>query len=67
MFLTPQELHDLTGYVQPAAQIRWLQKNAIEHYVRSDGKPRVPSPVRRSTGPAKAGPSPRFEAIAGTH
>ncbi len=41
LFLTPDQLHDLTGYVQAAAQIRWLRKNGIAHYVRADGRPMV--------------------------
>lgn len=41
MFLTPEELEDLTGLKQSAAQIRWLQKNGVEHYVRADGRVRV--------------------------
>lgn len=41
LWLTREELAELTGYVQPAAQIRWLQKNGIHHTVRADGKPRV--------------------------
>jgi hypothetical protein len=42
LFLTAQELEDMTGLVQPAAQVRWLQKNQVEHYLRADGKVRVP-------------------------
>lgn len=42
MFLEPRELEDLTGYVQAAAQVRWLRKNGVTHYVRADGQVRVP-------------------------
>lgn len=41
MFLTAAQLEELTGYIQPAAQIRWLRKSGVAHYVRSDGKPRA--------------------------
>ena len=43
MFLTPEDLASLTGYVQAAAQIKWLRKNGITHFVRGDGKPVVPA------------------------
>jgi len=39
--LTDDELHDLTGLKQGAAQIRWLRKNGIRAFIRADGKPRV--------------------------
>lgn len=42
MFLDASELLDLTGYRQPAAQVRWLRRNGITHYVRADGQVRVP-------------------------
>jgi Domain of unknown function (DUF4224) len=42
MFLDASELADLTGYRQSAAQVRWLRKNGITHYVRADGQVRVP-------------------------
>lgn len=65
MFLTPQQLYDLTSYVQPAAQIRWLQKNGVQHFVRGDGKPRVlPSALLMRELPS-AGPN--FEALTARH
>jgi hypothetical protein len=42
LYLSANELADLTGLSQGAAQIRWLQKNGVRHFVRADGKPRVP-------------------------
>lgn len=54
MFLTPAEVHELTGCVQPAAQRRWLTRNGIQFFVRADGRPSVPkeqiTPMR-PTGP----------------
>lgn len=41
MFLTAAELEQLTGLRQGKAQIRWLQRNRISHFVRADGKPAV--------------------------
>lgn len=37
MFLTSQQLAELTGYVRPSAQRRWLAQNGIRFWVRADG------------------------------
>lgn len=42
MFLTAEQLQDLTGYRLAKYQVIWLRKAGIRHYVRADGKPRVP-------------------------
>lgn len=42
MFLTEEQLVDLTGLTQPAAQVRWLKANGVRHFVRADGHVRVP-------------------------
>lgn len=61
MFLTPQQLYELTALTQGAAQIRWLRKNGIDHFVRADGKPRVlPAALLGRELPR---PKPRFEAL----
>ena len=41
MLLTPEDIIKVTGYVQPAAQIRALKKMGIALKVRPDGKPVV--------------------------
>ena len=41
MFLTAENLRDLTGYLKPALQIRWLMANRWRLAVRADGKPVV--------------------------
>ena len=41
MFLTVNELHALTGYRRPSAQIRWLRSRQIKHYVNAVGHPVV--------------------------
>lgn len=56
LFLTRKQLEELTGLVQPAAQIRWLQKNGVRHYIRADGHPRVPlTAIDREPAAAGAG------------
>ena len=63
MFLTPEQLETLTGLRQPAAQIRWLRRNGVRHYVRADGRPVVPaSALAGQTQPPKAA-GPNFAAL----
>lgn len=38
MFLTPEQLIELTGKLRRQAQVRALTKMGIEHAVRPDGK-----------------------------
>lgn len=62
LFLSTEDLRELTGYTQGAAQIRWLQKNGIQHTVRADGKPRViPAALSPTQKPVARGPN--FEAV----
>lgn len=58
MFLTPSQLEELTGYRQAAAQVRWLKRNGIRHYVRADGRPVVACSALESGAaiPRAAGP-----------
>ncbi|WP_236170407.1 DUF4224 domain-containing protein [Pseudomonas parakoreensis] len=41
MFLTPEEVADLTGYKRPAAQMRWLTAERYGFAVGGDGHPKV--------------------------
>lgn len=41
-WLSDDELRDLTGYVQPSRQVRWLEENRIKHYVNRLNRARVP-------------------------
>jgi hypothetical protein len=41
MFLTADELHELTGLKRWSAQIRWLSDRHWAHAVRADGRPIV--------------------------
>lgn len=40
-WLTEDELHELTGYVRPTCQARWLSKNGIRCYMNALGRVRV--------------------------
>lgn len=60
-FLTDVELADLTGLVQPAAQVRWLLRNDVHHYVRADGLVRVPrSAIEKTDARAEQSVQPNF-------
>jgi hypothetical protein len=41
MFLTPQDLQRLTGYVRASAQVRWLRKNGWRFTVNGLREPIV--------------------------
>jgi hypothetical protein len=74
LFLTEAELEFMSGYEQPAAQIRWLQKWRIRHVVNAAGYPRVTRAAVEGTekaGPSRPRATPNFEALddwkTGTH
>ena len=74
LFLTNAELEFMTGYKQPAAQIRWLQKWQIRHVVNAAGYPRVTRAAvegTEKTGPQCPRATPNLEALddwkTGTH
>lgn len=39
IFLTPEERHELTGYRRKSAQIAWLRRNKIPHFINAGGDP----------------------------
>ena len=41
MFLSTDELQELTGYKKPALQRKWLTQNGYSFDVRGDGRPVV--------------------------
>lgn len=41
MFLTSEQLQEMTGYIRHASQIQWLTQNGYHFDVRSDGRPNV--------------------------
>lgn len=57
LLLTPEQIEQLTGYKQKAAQIRWLRTNGIRHYVRADGRANVPSSALEAPEPKRSGPN----------
>jgi hypothetical protein len=59
--LTENEVQELTGRRQWAAQIRWLQKNHLRHFVNIIGRPIVPDNVLDAGTDARKGP--RLDAV----
>ncbi len=41
MFLTPDELKELTGYRQPSKQVAMLRKQGVPFHVNAAGHPKV--------------------------
>ena len=41
MFLTPNELRELTGRVRPTAQVAWLRRYRWRLALDADGRPKV--------------------------
>lgn len=41
MFLTNDQLAELTGFVRPSKQAEWLRREGFEFRVAADGHPRV--------------------------
>lgn len=61
IFLTDEEMIELTGYRQPAAQIRFLQKWRIRHVVNRNGRPKVTQAAVEGSERPKT--SPNFKAL----
>ena len=41
MFMTPDEVADMTDYLRPKDQVRWLQGEKFGYVMGADGKPKV--------------------------
>jgi len=62
-WLTDAEIADLTGYVQPCRQIRWLEQNRIKHFVNRLQKPRVPRDILAKAAPTEKRTEPDFTKV----
>lgn len=65
MILTPDDLHDLTGYVRRSAQVRWLRRHGWRFTVNGLGAPVVALAEfnRHMVGGRAARQEPNFEAL----
>jgi hypothetical protein len=67
LFLTQEELKELTDRKIPNAQIRWLQKHAYPFVISASGKPKVLREYvmqkLRALSPESYSNQPNFDAI----
>lgn len=66
LFLTDAEIEYMSGYKQPAAQIRWLRKWQILHVVNAFGHPRVTRSAiegTNKTAPERPRARPNWDAL----
>jgi hypothetical protein len=62
MFLTQEQLCEMTGYRRYSGQRRWLQREGISFRIRADGRPVVLISDLTKAPPPQA--QPNFAAIA---
>ena len=68
MFLTPDELEELTERMRKVDQVTWLRKNRIPYLIGANGHPRVSRAYIEnmlSARPDKNGAEPNFAALNG--
>jgi len=41
IFLSADQVIELTGYVKPSKQIEWLKRRGIPHFINAAGRPVV--------------------------
>lgn len=66
MFLTREELRDLTDYKRPSDQIRWLTEHGYRFDVGASGRPKVLRSFvgnRLENGKKPRTKSPRFDMV----
>jgi len=66
MFLTPDEIVTITGYIRPSSQRDWLKRNGWTFEVDGNGRPivlRAYVETRMGVNGHAAAPAPNFSAI----
>lgn len=63
MFLTREEIADLTGYQRPSCMIRKLREYGVRFFVAADGYPRVARSEIESTKETRMRQEPDFQAL----
>ena len=69
MFLTPAELHDLTGYKRASAQLTWLRERGWPVEEDRHGRPRLLRAVleaRMGAVPPPSEAAPNWDALHGS-
>jgi hypothetical protein len=67
MFLSENDLRQLTGVKRPTAQVRWLRKNGYRHTVNEIGFPvvMIAEVSRKLVGGSKTSQEPNWAALDG--
>lgn len=66
MFLTHEQLHQLTDYKRPSDQIRWLTEHGYRFDIGASGRPKVLRSVvenRLENPPKTKAKGPRFDQV----
>lgn len=68
MFLTSDDIEELTGYKNHAKQISWLARNGIKFLISQDGTPRVllshiNEIMTNNSKPTRRRAEPNFDAL----
>lgn len=63
MFLTPEELRELTGRAHPSRQIAYLKAHRIRHYVNAGGRPVVAAAWLGLGGQTEVPVHPNFDGV----
>lgn len=68
MFLTSDDIEELTGYKNHAKQISWLARNGIKFLISGDGKPKVLQSqiellIGGTSAPSRRKTEPNFERL----
>ena len=64
MFLTADDLIELTGYKRASLQVAWLRKAGVRHYLRKDGRPVVVAADLAAAGRERERTRPDFSNMA---
>ena len=63
MFLTRDEIAELTGYQRPSCMIRQLREYGVRFFVAADGYPRVTRSEIECRQPTRPRTEPNFDAL----
>lgn len=63
LFLTTDELRELTGYQRPSCMIRQLRENGVRFFIAADGYPRVARNEIESRHPSRQSMEPDFSSL----
>jgi hypothetical protein len=63
LWMTHDEVCHMTGRERPKAQIRWLERNGVDYFVRADKKIAVARDAAKRVKGRLDRPGPKWEAL----